>query len=264
MNEQEREERFKVIKDYWNEQGKKYGADPLATIKDHQFRLLEMDFIRDLLNQDDVVIDIGCANGYQTFYYAEKVKKIIGIDYAEKLIEAANKAKEKGQFSKKVDFKVGDVLIKDDSLVNSADIVICERLLINLPTYEDQKTAILNILTYLKPKGKLILSEVTQKGHDKLNELRKQVGLDKIKVHWHNLYIDEDNFIPFLSNYFNIISIERFGMYNFISKVIHPLLIYPEEPKFDAKINEIARLIGSKITNFRDASHQVTFILEKK
>lgn len=264
MNEQERKEKFRIVKDYWNRQGEEYKDSPLATIKDHQFRLLEMYFIRDLLNQDDVVIDIGCANGYQTFHYAEKVKKIIGIDYAEKLIEEANKAKEKNPFGRKVDFKVGDVLIKDDSLTNSADVVICERLLINLPTYEDQETAIKNIHSVLKPKGKLILSEVTQKGHDKLNELRNIFGLGKIKVHWHNLYIDEDKFIPFLSEHFNILSIERFGMYQFISKVIYPLLVYPEEPKFDAKINEIARIIGSKITNFKDASHQVTFILEKR
>jgi len=263
MNEQERQEKIKVVKDYWNEQGKKYGADPLATIKDHQFRLLEMDFIRDLLKHNDIVLDIGCANGYQTLYYAEKVNKIIGIDYSDKLIEAANKEKEKSQFKNKVEFKVGDVL-NLDHLENSADVVICERLLINLPTYEDQEKAIINMHKCLKHKGKLILSEVTQKGHDKLNELRKQFGLDKIKIHWHNLYINEDKFIPFLSNYFNILSIERFGMYNFISKVIHPLLVHPEEPKFDARLNEIARLIGSKITNFKDASHQVTFILEKK
>ncbi|MEK6953182.1 MAG: class I SAM-dependent methyltransferase [Nanoarchaeota archaeon] len=263
MNNRQREERFKRVKDYWEKQGREHGTDPLATIKDHQFRLLEMDFIRDLLEPKDIVLDIGCGNGYQTLYYADKVKKITGIDYSENFIEAANKAKEKSQFKKKVEFKVGDVLDLNNP-ENSVDIAICERLLINLPTYKDQEKAIQNIHKVLKKGGKLILSEVTQKGHDKLNELRKQFGLDKIKVHWHNLYIDEDKFIPFLSEHFNILSIERFGMYNFISKVIHPLLVYPEEPKFDAKINEIARLIGSKITNFKDASHQVTFILEKK
>ena len=58
MNEQERQEKIKVVKDYWNEQGKKYGADPLATIKDHQFRLLEMDFIRDLLKHNDIELSL--------------------------------------------------------------------------------------------------------------------------------------------------------------------------------------------------------------
>lgn len=263
MNDQEREEKIKVVKEYWENQALKYGTDPRSTIRDHQFRLLEMEAIKDILNKNNIVLDVGCGNGYQTLEYAKNVKQITGVDYSKKMIEVANKAKEKSPIKNNIQFKISDVLNLDYP-ENTADVVICERLLINLPTYEDQKKAILNIHKCLKPNGKLVLSEVTQKGHDKLNELRKLFGLDKIKIHWHNLYIDEEDFIPFLSQYFNILEIKRFGMYNFISKVIHPLLVHPEEPQFDAKINEIARHIGRKITNYKDASHQVTFILEKK
>ncbi|MBI2498704.1 methyltransferase domain-containing protein [Candidatus Woesearchaeota archaeon] len=263
MNEKERQERINIVREYWEQQAEEFKTDPRSTIKDHQFRLLEIDFIRNLLNPADIVLDIGCGNGFQTLYYAEKVKHITGIDYAENMIKAANLAKENNPLKNKIEFKVDDVLNLNHS-ENSADTIVCERLLINLPTYEDQEKAVLNMHKCLKPNGRLLLSEVTQKGHDKINELRNLFGLENIKVHWHNLYIDEERFIPFLSKYFNILSIERFGMYQFISKVIHPLLVQPEEPKFEAKINEIARLIGSKITNFKDASHQVTFILEKK
>lgn len=262
MKEQEREEKFRIVKEYWEKQAEKCGADPKSTIKDHQRRLLEMDTVKDLLDQNDVVLDIGCGNGFQTLHYAEKVKKIIGIDYSENMIKAANKELERSPIKNKVEFKVGNVL--NLNYKEKVDVIICERLLINLPSYEDQKTAILNMHKCLKKGGKLILTEATQKGHDKLNELRKQFGLDKVKIHWHNLYVDEDDIIPFLSKYFNLLEIKRYGMYNFISKIIHPLLVHPEEPKFDAKINEIARVIGSKITNFKDASHDVTFILEKK
>lgn len=254
---------FEVVKDYWEDQGNKFGTDPRSTIKDHQFRLLEMETILDMLNSSDLAVDIGCGNGFSTLEYAKAVKEITGVDYSESLIAAANKLKEGHPSQSKTRFEVGDcreLKLPDGKF----DVAIMERVLINLPTYEDQEKAALEAKRILKPGGKFILSEVTPQGHEKINTLRKQFGLEKIKVHWHNLYVDEEKFIPFLAQHFRILDIKRFGMYQFISKVIHPMIVAPEEPKFDAKINEIARKIGKSITNFRDASHQVTFVLEKK
>jgi hypothetical protein len=54
------------------------------------------------------------------------------------------------------------------------------------------------------------------------------------------------------------------GCIIFISRVIHPLLVYPEEPKFESRINEIARLISSKIPNYEDIGHIVGYVLSAR
>ena len=57
---------YNIVKKYWELTAEKLGTDPRATIKDHQFRLLEIDTIKNYLTENDVVIDIGCGNGYST------------------------------------------------------------------------------------------------------------------------------------------------------------------------------------------------------
>lgn len=260
-------ERIKINKDaikkYWDSQAKRGGDAPTVTIKDHQFRLLEIDVIKSYLKSSDRVLDIGCGNGYATLIFAEKVKSIVGTDFSEIMIEKAKKFQEVSPYKNKVSFICDDIL-KTKLNAESFDTIITERCLINLTSVNDQKKAIKNIHRLLKPNGKYIMAEVSIQGHEKINKLRNMFGLDNIKVHWHNLYVDEDIFLPFLMKYFDIITTNRFGMYCFISKVIHPLLVAPEEPKFDANINEIARIIGRKLMNFKDASHQVMFVMEKR
>ena len=252
----------KKIKEYWDNQAREYRADPRATIKDHQFRLLEMDVLKRHLTLEDVVLDVGCGNGFQTLDYAKCVRSIRGLDYSAPMIEVARKSAEaSGQ--RNCSFEVGDIL--NHKLQREAyDAVVCERCLINLPTEEHQRRAVVRMHGALKYGGRLLLSEVTLQGRERLNQLRREFGLGDIKKHWHNLYIDEERFLPFLSDFFDTVEVVRFGMYQFISKVIHPMLVAPKEPDFDAKINEVARRIGGTVINFRDASHQVTFVLKKK
>jgi hypothetical protein len=52
-------------------------------------------------------------------------------------------------------------------------------------------------------------------------------------------------------------------MYYFISRVIHPLLVAPDKPKYDARINSVALEICKKIPDFRDMGHVALFVLRK-
>jgi len=243
----------KEIKNYWEER--------TVTIKDLYYRDLNINFASQYLTKTQKVLDIGCGNGYNTVKYAKHVKEIDGVDYSSRMIKSA-KAKLKRSKLRNLTFETGNVLKFDPK--KKYDVIIAERLLVNLQTFDQQKQAIKNIHTWLKSKGLYIMAEASFQGHDKLDELRNTFGLPKVKKHWHNLYIDEVGIAPFLKKHFKIVKIQRFGMYNFISKIIHPLLVNPAEPRFDAKINKIAMQIAKKIPNFQDASHHVIYVLRKK
>lgn len=258
---------FRNVKKFWEESGKLNPTDYRITIRDHYFRLLEINEIRKFLKGSNKVLDVGCGNGYSTIHYAQDVNYIIGVDYSKKLIEGAKILLKK--------FPDKEVIIRDNiefKVANALslpfhkeefDVIIGERLLINLPKWEMQKKTIREILRVLKKNGIYICVEVTEHGHQNINYFRNMFGLSDLERYWHNLYIDELKFLPFISKYFLVSEIKRFGMYQFISKVIHPLIVFPKEPKFLSRINQVAMEIGKKITNFHDCSHQVMFVLKK-
>jgi ubiquinone/menaquinone biosynthesis C-methylase UbiE len=257
-----RKKTFENVKKFWEDSGKKMPTDPRITIRDHYFRLLEIYEIKKLLAGKNKVLDIGCGNGFSTLEYAREVNYIIGADYSKNLINGAKKLLEKNRRAN-VEFMVSDVL-KMPFEKGKFDAVVGERLLINLPNWEMQKDAIEKIARVIKSGGLYICAEVSQQGHQTMDYYRTLFGLGRIEKYWHNLYLDETKFIPFASKYFTISQIKRFGMYQFLSKVVYPLLAAPKEPRFISKFNKVAMEIGKKITNFDDCSHQVMFVLHRR
>jgi SAM-dependent methyltransferase len=149
------------------------------------------------------------------------------------------------------------------------DIVISERCLLNLPSREDQWKAMRHIARVLKPGGLYLMLEGTLQGLRKLNDLRANVGLPPIPeaspdYNWFSNKFDEEEMLAVASTLFaKVQSIQRFGTYYFISRVIHPLLVAPAEPQYDAKINAVARQICGHIPNFGDLGHVALFILKR-
>jgi len=81
---------------------------------------------------------------------------------------------------------------------------------------------------------------------------------------WFSNKFDEDEMIPIaLKSFQKLEYVQRFGMYYLLSRIVHPLLVAPEQPKYDAKINEIAKIIASKIPNFDDIGHIALFIFKR-
>ncbi len=255
--------RREEIKEYWKIRAINEGNDPRSTIKDHEFREMEIAIISRYLKPTDVVLDIGCGNGFSTFCYLENVSQIIGVDYIQEFIDWANRLYLNDANRNKLRFLQADVLalpFNNDQF----DVVLSERTLINLSTWEDQMKALKNIWRVLKKGGRLILLEVSVQGMAKLDEMREKFGIEEMKKHWHNLYIDENMLQQFLVGKFAIKDIKRFGIYCLISKIVHPLLVAPEIPQYGAKINKIASLIGREYIDFDGgASHQFMYVLGK-
>jgi len=254
-----------VVYEYWETKAATAGDDPLVTIRDHHYRELEIEAIQRHLSRDDRVLDIGCGNGHATLQYAPLVRHVTGVDYSPSMIEAAKRliGSESREVQSRTTFAVADArdLPYEDA---SFSCVVMERCLINIPDRTQQITAAAEAARVLTKGGLLLLAEVTLQGHEKVNHYRTMFGLDKLKVHWHNTYLDEPTFLKAACKHFTLIDTVRFGMYGFLSKVLHPMFSDPKEPSFDGRINKVAAQIARKIPDFDGCTHQVMFVLKKK
>ena len=105
--------------------------------------------------------------------------------------------------------------------------------------------------------------EGTDRPFAKLNEMRKLFGLHVIRLHWHNLLLDERKLSAFLGRNFSKAVIQSMGAYYFISRIVHPLLVSPREPLFRARINDIARMVALRIDDCKDISVNSLYVLTK-
>jgi ubiquinone/menaquinone biosynthesis C-methylase UbiE len=239
-----------------------------ATSPDFHLREVEIEFLSRRLGDSLRVLDVGCGNGYSTLRFAEAFRSdFVGIDFVPEMIDAARDIRKEFSLKGSISFDVGDAtnLNFPDA---SFDVVISQRCLLNLPSPQDQWKALEEISRVLKPRGRYLMLEGTLQGLQKLNEVRGQFGLAPIpETDKHNPYskkFDEPEMLDRARKVFSEVeAIDRFGMYYFLSRVVHPLLVAPEQPKYDAKINAVARQICSRIPNFQDIGHVALFVFRK-
>lgn len=247
-----------------------------ATSPDFNLRELEIDFIinniRSEVNQPRPgILDIGCGNGYTDLRIAQTVEAgiMVGIDFSESMIEGARHLRDRTEGLKsEVHFWKLDVRDLGRSYPpNGFDAVISERLLTNLPDRETQCKVIQDVYGVLNHGGIFIMVEGTRDGLRNLNELRTKVGLDAIpdksETNVASLKFEEEELEEILKPYFTTLKKQYFGMYYLISRVIHPLLVSPDKPRYDAKINEVARKVATAEPDYRQLSHIVGYVLKK-
>lgn len=231
---------------YWDKQAETSSPANIVTLNDYNQRELELHFISKYLNKTDFVIEAGCGNGYSTRTFSKLVDHVLAFDFSEAMIERAIR---ENKDLDNVVFTTGDVQdTKFDD--NIADVVVSQRCLINLNTWEKQKSAINEIHRILKPGGLFVLVEGIE--IDGLNKVRKKMGLSQINVVSHNNNFNAEKLVKHIKREFYIVEIRTFGMYDFITRILHPLVVYPNEPKYDAKINEIAKRIELELIDSGD------------
>jgi ubiquinone/menaquinone biosynthesis C-methylase UbiE len=250
------------VKTYWTRKATELGKNPRSTIRDHEFREMQIAIVSKYLRKKDVALDAGCGNGYSTNQYAKRVRQIMGIDYIPEFITEAKRLY--GKKRKNLKFAEGNIL-DIDFPDHAFDVVLCERTLINLAHWTEQKQGLSEMRRVLKKNGLLILVEVTKQGLKKLDAWRKKYDIPPMKRHWHNRYLDEKQFEQYLRKNFTLIRKSGFGTYMLISKIAHSLLVAPATPRYGAKINKIAGLIGRNLVDIPGtASHQMLYVWRKK
>lgn len=102
------------------------------------------------LDENSHVLDVACGSGTTAFYLAKKYGcKVTGFDISQELIDVANSALRKSNFSDKIKFDLADALEIPYS-DNSFDVVISQALFILI----DEKEKVLKeISRVLKPSG---------------------------------------------------------------------------------------------------------------
>jgi len=248
------------------------GTQKYATSRDWNLRELEIGFILESLKdlkEGSQVLDIGCGNGYTDIRIVQSLPVYVeGIDFSEKMIEGANHLKvECKHMVGSVDFWIGDITSLDYKN-DHFDAVVSERCLLNLPDRKTQFNVIREVHRVLKKGGVYIMVEGTRDGLRRLNELRTLMGLkpipDKAKDNVNSLKFVEfelEEVLRYLP--FRTVKKQYFGMYYLISRVVHPLLVAPNEPKFDAKINEVARKMAQVAPDYKRLGHIVGYVLKK-
>jgi ubiquinone/menaquinone biosynthesis C-methylase UbiE len=224
------------ILDHWNAQAEKYGTSHEASWGDIHAIQLEIATIGQFIKKDDMVLDVGCANGYATLHYLnKKPKKIIGIDNSPKMIEQAQK-----NSGYEIEFQIGSALAIPFEK-NTFDVIYTTRTLINLATWEEQKQGIQECMRVCKIGGTVIICEAFWEPLVLLNSLRALKSLPPLVEHDFNRYLKKkymDEFLNSLGLNFNVIDFS--SVYYLGSRFLRELITNPDDyPGYSNPVNEI-------------------------
>jgi ubiquinone/menaquinone biosynthesis C-methylase UbiE len=215
------------IKQFWSDQADEHGQSTAASWSDRPVIELEAAELVNQVRDGERILDVGCANGYTTLRLAaERAIAIKGIDYIPQMIEEARSrlANVTAPLRGKVDFAVGDARRLDEP-DDSYDTAISVRVIINLGDWAGQEAGLRECARVVKPGGRLLLSEATTQGWRKLNDFRREWGLDDIPMPAFNAYLDRDQVIETLSPTMRLVGVSHFASTYYVgTRVIKPLL----------------------------------------
>jgi ubiquinone/menaquinone biosynthesis C-methylase UbiE len=230
------------IKEYWESQGQTHCASHWASWGDNWMMDLEIETIGKHIKEGDRVLDIGCANGYATFRQAEsnKLASIVGVDFAESMVSAARRTKEQKCLGDDVSFFEGDVRslqFPDDTF----DVAYTTRVLINLPTWEQQMQGVAECIRVVKPNGIVVLSEGFWEPLMLLNAMRALRNLPPLVEHDFNRYLKMSVLEAFLKKLGLPYQIDDFSsIYYLGSRFLRELVTDASAyPGFTNPINEV-------------------------
>jgi ubiquinone/menaquinone biosynthesis C-methylase UbiE len=241
-----------------------------TTACDYNLRELEINTACEYIRNGERVLDVGCGLGYACTQYAARFDvEAQGIDYATNMIDGARELLARNQpvLKGSVQFTLASVLELPFPQAYF-DVVTSSRCLMALLDWEKQKQALVEIHRVLKPGGVLVCMEGTFDGLEKLNQARAKFGLEAIdasgKERLFTLKFWEKDLLDFVRPYYVHERTRRFGMYYFLTRIVQPLLVAPEAPRYDHKLNDIAKRIATHYPDFEGMGHLVAFVFSKR
>jgi ubiquinone/menaquinone biosynthesis C-methylase UbiE len=232
------------IKEFWENQGRAHQASHYASWGDRFAIELEIETIARYIKPGNRVLDIGCANGFSTFRQYEMIPeaRFVGIDFAESMIEQANTIRgEKGLPKDRIGFSVASVLdlpFPDGSF----DIAYTTRVLINLPTWEEQMRGLVEALRVVRASGLLVISEGFWEPFCLLNSLRLLFGQEPLVEHDFNRYIKKSKLEHWLRSNNLKFEVDEFSSIYYMGSRVIRELIQKEVPKFGDYSSPINKL----------------------
>lgn len=222
------------IRNHYDAVAKLYGDSPASTMADIKIRKTETDFIisqiNSFLKKNKIIkinrlsaIDIGCGNGFTLSELKNKFYDISfsGIENNDSLRKIAN-ARLKLH---KIKVMKGDIRNLSSLPRNQYDILICQRVLINLLEKKHQAQALKNLIGLMKKNGVMIFIEAFKSNLNNLNDARKEFGLEVLPPAHHNLYLEDNFFKNSLIKLYDNSSENKLSTHYFLSRVIHPVFL---------------------------------------
>jgi SAM-dependent methyltransferase len=235
-----------IVQRHYDKVAATAGSSPASTMPDEVVRAKEtaciLDFVSEAIrahrfgrstngqnarraaDESLLIVDVGCGNGYSLSQLKSAIPehRYLGIEYNDKLraIAASRISAIAGDLrdAKSIDLKPG-----------SADIVICQRVIINIMDEADQRRALDNIVSLAAPGAALLFIESFAAGLRNLNEARQEFDLPPLPPAEHNLLLPDDFFqrkdlTPLqLPNFHH--PANELSTHYFVSRVLHDLAL---------------------------------------
>jgi SAM-dependent methyltransferase len=214
------------IRRFWSDQARAHGESPSASWSDHRVIELEIGAIGAHLRPGDRVLDAGCANGYSSARYAALGADVVGVDYIPEMVENAESRRQAlpEDVAKRLEFHVGDVKSLDFEDA-TFDAVVSTRVIINLPSWDEQLQGLHECVRVLRSGGLFLLSEATEQGWRRLNALRSEWGLAEIPMPPFNFYLDQNRMLEAIVGELEVEEISDFASsYYVTTRLLKPLL----------------------------------------
>lgn len=242
--------------------------DDKTTASDYLLRELEIDLGAQYMHPGQQVLDVGCGLGYALRQYAQRCRiRGVGLDYAENMVKSAQQRLAETLPGAALEFihgSVAEIPLEADRF----DVVTSHRCLMALLDWDLQRAALKEITRVLKPGGILVLMEGTLDGLERLNFYRRLFGLAEIEADGRDRLLTrkfrERDLLEEAGHGLELLRTQRFGMYYFLTRIVQPMFVAPEAPRYDHKLNEIAHRIAKSIPDLDGIGHLVGFVFRKR
>ncbi len=206
-----------------------------STMQDKKIRKIETDFILEEISKckkKSRILDIGCGNGYTLSRISKKFQslELYGFEQNELLANLAKK-----ELKKKAKIMIKDV--RKLKSKNKFDLIICQRVLINLLNKNDQKKALKNLIEIVKTGGTLLFIETFKSGIKNLNNIRKKFKLNSLNATYHNMPLNENFFDSKKLKPFLVEKNFELSSHYLVARVLHPFYLSFSKEKFKHNSN---------------------------
>lgn len=192
------------VKSHYLGQVAEKGLDKESTMPDHFVRKKEIETILETLeamNDKSLnILEIGCGNGVLlNELHKNGYKSVTGIDFLDEFVKLSKSR------DLPYDIKVGDIRSLDFG-DTSFDVVIAERVIINLLDLEHQNKAFSEIRRVTKKNGYFIMFEALEDAWINSNNAREEFGLSKIPMASQNRWFKKGELEKFITKRFEVIN----------------------------------------------------------